>query len=61
MRKKSGWLTAEYAMLPGFTQHRKQRERVKMDSRSVEIQRLIGRSLRSVLDFTRFCGNYDQY
>ncbi len=53
---KSGWLTAEYAMLPGSTQHRKQRERTKTDSRSVEIQRLIGRSLRSVLDFSAFAG-----
>ena len=54
--EKSGWLTAEYAMLPGSTQHRKQRDRVRMDSRSVEIQRLIGRSLRYVLDFTAFAG-----
>lgn len=30
--EKSGWLTAEYAMLPGSTQHRKQRDRVRMDS-----------------------------
>lgn len=46
-----GWLTAEYAMLPGSTLGRKQRERQKSDSRSIEIQRLIGRSLRSVVDF----------
>src|SRR5438128_10318911 len=46
-----GWLTAEYAMLPGSTQTRKQRDRGgKVDGRSVEIQRLIGRSLRAVLD-----------
>lgn len=45
-----GWLTAEYAMLPGATQKRKQRDGVFRDGRSVEIQRLIGRSLRSVLD-----------
>lgn len=51
-----GWLTAEYAMLPGSTVSRKQRERNKYDSRSIEIQRLIGRSLRSVLDFQAFPG-----
>ncbi len=51
-----GWLTAEYAMLPGSTQTRKQRERQKSDSRSIEIQRLIGRSLRSVMDFEAFPG-----
>lgn len=38
-------------MLPGSTLGRKQRERQKSDSRSIEIQRLIGRSLRSVMDF----------
>ena len=43
-----GWVTAEYAMLPGSTPQRKQREFLKRDGRSVEIQRLIGRSLRSV-------------
>jgi len=47
----TGWLTAEYAMLPGSTAPRKRREREKMDGRSTEIQRLIGRSLRSALDF----------
>ena len=46
-----GWLTAEYAMLPGSTLGRKQRERQRTDSRSIEIQRLIGRSLRSAMDF----------
>ena len=47
-----GWLTAEYAMLPGSTSPRKQRESVrgKRDGRSVEIGRLIGRSLRAVVD-----------
>lgn len=50
--KGQGWLTAEYAMLPGSTLTRKKRERGKSDSRSIEIQRLIGRSLRSILDFT---------
>jgi ribonuclease PH len=49
-----GWLTAEYGMLPGSTQGRKQRDRGgKIDGRSVEIQRLIGRSLRTVVDLTR--------
>lgn len=46
-----GWVTAEYAMLPGSTRPRKARERGRVDSRSLEIQRLIGRSLRAVVDF----------
>jgi ribonuclease PH len=48
-----GWLTAEYAMLPRATQTRTQREitRGKLQGRSQEIQRLIGRSLRAVADF----------
>ena len=45
-----GWLTAEYAMLPGSTQTRSNRERVKLSGRTNEIQRLIGRSLRACLD-----------
>jgi ribonuclease PH len=46
-----GWLTAEYAMLPGSTSTRKPRDRGgKVDGRGVEIQRLIGRSLRAVVD-----------
>jgi ribonuclease PH len=49
-----GWLTAEYAMLPGSTQTRKPRDRGgKIDGRGVEIQRLIGRSLRAVVDLTQ--------
>lgn len=49
-----GWITAEYSMLPGSTSPRKRRERgVKLDSRSAEIQRLIGRSLRAVADLSR--------
>src|SRR4051794_5023117 len=49
-----GWLTAEYAMLPGSTATRKARDRSgKVDGRSVEIQRLIGRSLRTVVDLTK--------
>ncbi len=48
-----GWLTAEYGMLPASTGQRKQRDstRGKVDGRTVEIQRLIGRSLRGILDF----------
>jgi ribonuclease PH len=46
-----GWLTAEYGMLPGSTSTRKPRDRGgKVDGRSVEIQRLIGRSLRAVVN-----------
>jgi ribonuclease PH len=48
-----GWLTAEYGMLPASTGERKQRDvsRGRPDGRTVEIQRLIGRSLRGVIDF----------
>jgi ribonuclease PH len=51
--KGTGWVTAEYAMLPASTGQRKQRDssKGKVDGRSVEIQRLIGRSLRGVVDF----------
>jgi ribonuclease PH len=46
-----GWVTAEYNMLPGSTSPRKPRERAgKVDGRTTEIQRLIGRSLRAVVD-----------
>ncbi len=47
-----GWLTAEYAMLPGSTHDRKQRDSTKgkVDGRSVEIQRLVGRALRNVFE-----------
>ena len=49
-----GWLTAEYSMLPGSTSPRKARDRGgKVDGRSVEIQRLIGRSLRTVVDLDK--------
>jgi ribonuclease PH len=48
-----GWITAEYSMLPGSTPSRKPRERSgKLDGRTAEIQRLIGRSLRAVADLT---------
>lgn len=47
-----GWVTAEYAMLPASTGRRKNRDGIKKDGRSVEIQRLIGRSLRQAVDMT---------
>ncbi len=49
-----GWVTAEYGMLPASTGERKQRDVTKgrADGRTVEIQRLIGRSLRGVIDFS---------
>jgi len=47
-----GWVTAEYAMLPRSSSQRIQRERSKVGGRTHEIQRLIGRSLRSVVDMT---------
>lgn len=46
----TGWVTAEYAMLPRSSAQRIQRERSKVGGRTYEIQRLIGRSLRSVVD-----------
>ena len=49
----TGWLTSEYGMLPASTGQRKQRDstRGRPDGRTIEIQRLIGRSLRGVMDF----------
>ena len=49
----SGWITAEYSMLPRATDKRVQREREKANSRSIEIQRLIGRSLRAGVDLKK--------
>ena len=49
--KGLGWMTAEYGMLPASTGGRKARPGVKPDGRGVEIQRLIGRVLRTVIDF----------
>lgn len=51
-----GWVTAEYSMLPGSTNTRKARDisRGKIDGRTQEIQRLIGRSMRSVVDLKGF-------
>jgi ribonuclease PH len=51
--KGRGWVTAEYSMLPASTGQRKQRDvsKGRPDGRTVEIQRLIGRSLRGIVDF----------
>ena len=56
---KGGWLTAEYSMLPYSTLDRKQRDisKGKIDGRTVEIQRLIGRSLRAVIDLQKLGQN----
>jgi ribonuclease PH len=51
--KAQGWITAEYSMLPGSTQERCSRERNKANARSLEIQRLIGRSLRAMVDLKK--------
>ncbi len=49
-----GWITAEYAMLPRATRTRSSRERQQVGGRTQEIQRLIGRSVRAMLDDFRF-------
>jgi ribonuclease PH len=51
--RSRGWVTAEYGMLPASTGERKQRDaaRGRQDGRTIEIQRLIGRSLRVIVDF----------
>ena len=51
-----GWLTAEYSLLPTSTHTRCQRERTKISGRTQEIQRLIGRSLRSCVDLEKMTG-----
>jgi len=48
-----GWVTAEYSMLPSSTHTRIRRERGKVGGRTMEIQRLIGRALRAVVDFKK--------
>lgn len=53
-RTRGGWLTAEYALLPRATQRRKPRERLYAGGRSLEIARLISRSLRSAMDLDAF-------
>src|SRR5918997_4006366 len=50
----AGWLTAEYSMLPRATRTRTPRERQQVGGRTQEIQRLIGRSVRAMLDDFRF-------
>lgn len=51
-KARHGWVTAEYGMLPRSTGSRRRRETGKIDGRTQEIQRLIGRSLRSVVDLS---------
>lgn len=51
--KGSGWLSGEYAMLPRSGRDRNERDRLKPNGRTIEIQRLIGRSLRAVVDLER--------
>lgn len=51
--KGQGWVTAEYAMLPSSTHTRSERERKGASGRTQEIQRLIGRSLRSIVDMQK--------
>lgn len=51
--QEKGWVTAEYSMLPGSTHSRIRRERSKIGGRTQEIQRLIGRSLRAVVDLEK--------
>src|ERR1700690_3749350 len=56
---KGGWLTAEYSMLPYSTHERKARDinKGRLDGRTVEIQRLIGRSLRAAIDLDKLGQN----
>lgn len=53
----TGWVTAEYDMLPASTSSRKRRNRTSIDGRTQEIQRLIGRSLRAVVDLSKLGEN----
>lgn len=55
--KNEGWVTAEYSMLPSATHTRGRRERSKVGGRTMEIQRLIGRCLRSVVDMKKLGEN----
>ncbi len=55
-KKNNGWLSAEYTMLPYSTSSRIKRDFMKRDGRSVEIQRLIGRSLRAGIDLGKVPG-----
>ena len=54
--EEKGWVTAEYSLLPSSTSTRCQRERTKVSGRTQEIQRLIGRSLRSCVDLEKLTG-----
>ena len=56
--KKGGWITAEYSMLPRANRERSRRDvsKLKLSPRSAEIQRLIGRSLRSAVDLDKLEG-----
>ena len=57
--KESGWVTAEYGMLPGSTSSRNNKRESKLkfqNGRTVEIQRLIGRSLRTIVDLKKIKG-----
>lgn len=56
VKQAGGWLTAEYALLPGSTEQRVKRERPFPSGRTQEIQRLIGRSLRAVMNLAPFRG-----
>lgn len=56
VNEASGWLTAEYSLMPGSTTSRAGRERKKISGRTAEIQRLIGRSLRMAVDLTKIPG-----
>lgn len=53
LQSGGGWLSAEYAMLPGATKDRQRRERPNVSGRTAEIQRLIGRSLRAVVELEK--------
>lgn len=53
---EQGWITAEYSMIPSATNSRFRRERKGIKGRTAEIQRLIGRSLRAMVDLTKFPG-----
>ena len=55
LKSEEGWLTAEYSMLPGATFTRKKRRTIsgELDGRTIEIQRFIGRCLRSAVDFSQ--------
>jgi len=55
-KKNTGWLSAEYTMLPYSTLSRTKREFTKRDGRSIEIQRLVGRSLRAGIDLAKIPG-----